>query len=380
MFSRFVAKFCAVLLLAAGLFTGSPGAQSPPTESAPAESTEEGPRPRAVDAGPVVNQAGETVGRRSLRWQERVDLTLPYGWRPAQPVARVCKGPDYKARFYAASYSQGNAVYVEVLALDGHTFPKGTAFRAYFDSRPIPLRPASFGLRGFFPIGPRTKPGPRTVLFVTEAGPRTRRFSCPMSVTATQFPVYRSSMNLGKFSNAAAAQDPKAAALIRRSSARKRQVFVRRTPNAIRARMSHPRDMHKVTSPYFSTRIKKTYVILKNGKKRFLKPRVNVHRGLDLKGLTGAPIFALLDGTVAAAEMMYWEGNHTILDHGDGIFTVYMHQSELLVKAGQRVEAGDLIGRTGATGAVTGPHLHIALYMRGIPIQPLSFLSLPVRD
>lgn len=77
---------------------------------------------------------------------------------------------------------------------------------------------------------------------------------------------------------------------------------------------------------------------------------------------------------------MFWEGKHTILDHGDGIFSVYMHQSEMLVKAGQSVAAGALIGKTGATGAVTGPHLHIALYIRGQPVYPLGVLSLPLRD
>ena len=369
-------SLCLLLILAAA------GPAAPETEKQARSLS-----PAAVaNSGPTRNSAGEMIGRRSLRWRDRVDLTLPYGYTPTAPVERLCHGPDFTARFYAARYAQGNAVYVEVLpkaepesAEDATAFPADLYFRMYFDSKRVPLRRKAYGFRGFFPIGPRTKAGPRTALFVTEQGQRPRRFSCPMPVAPTKFPVYRSSMNLGKFSNANSARDPAAIALIKRSTARKRQVFARRSNDTIRARMAHPRDMHKVTSPYYSTRIKQVYTI-KNGKKVFRKPRVNIHRGLDLKGLNGAPIFALLDGVVAAAEPMYWEGNHTILDHGDGIFTVYMHQSAMLVKAGQRIGAGDLIGRTGATGAVTGPHLHIALYMRGVPIQPLSFLSLPVRD
>ena len=101
---------------------------------------------------------------------------------------------------------------------------------------------------------------------------------------------------------------------------------------------------------------------------------------MDLKGQKGTPIFALARGRVAIAEKMYYEGNFILLDHGRGILTAYMHQSKLLVRPGQMVNAGDQIGESGSTGMVTGPHLHLSLYIRGVKVDGLSLLSVDIRD
>ncbi len=68
-------------------------------------------------------------------------------------------------------------------------------------------------------------------------------------------------------------------------------------------------------------------------------------------------------------------GNATYIDHGWGVYTGYLHQSQLLVQAGDRVETGQLIGMVGNTGRVTGPHLHWEVWVGGVPVQPLEWTS-----
>jgi murein DD-endopeptidase MepM/ murein hydrolase activator NlpD len=68
-------------------------------------------------------------------------------------------------------------------------------------------------------------------------------------------------------------------------------------------------------------------------------------------------------------------GNATYIDHGWGVYTGYLHQSQLLVQAGDRVETGQLIGMVGNTGRATGPHLHWEVWVGGVPVQPLEWTS-----
>jgi murein DD-endopeptidase MepM/ murein hydrolase activator NlpD len=69
-------------------------------------------------------------------------------------------------------------------------------------------------------------------------------------------------------------------------------------------------------------------------------------------------------------------GNATMIDHGWGVYSAYMHQSEILVKPGDRVEAGQLIGRVGRTGLrITGPHLHFEMWAGGVQIDPMDWLT-----
>ena len=89
------------------------------------------------------------------------------------------------------------------------------------------------------------------------------------------------------------------------------------------------------------------------------------HTGLDLRGQVGAPVLAAGRGRVVLAGDFYFSGNGIFVDHGLGVHTGYFHLSEILVSEGDMVEKGDLIGRAGATGRVTGPHLHWSLWVNG---------------
>jgi murein DD-endopeptidase MepM/ murein hydrolase activator NlpD len=99
------------------------------------------------------------------------------------------------------------------------------------------------------------------------------------------------------------------------------------------------------------------------------------HTGLDFYGGTGTPIYSPASGVVVFAGNLDVRGNVTFIDHGWGVFTGYLHQSELLVSVGDRVDVGDVIGRVGATGRVTGPHLHWEVWVGGVPVNPLEWTT-----
>lgn len=100
------------------------------------------------------------------------------------------------------------------------------------------------------------------------------------------------------------------------------------------------------------------------------------HLGYDLRGSTGDPVYASNRGRVALARDLYYSGNSVYLDHGLGLYTAYFHMSEILVQEGAWVEKGQLIGKVGATGRVTGPHVHWSVSFQGIPLDPEALLDL----
>lgn len=100
------------------------------------------------------------------------------------------------------------------------------------------------------------------------------------------------------------------------------------------------------------------------------------HQGLDFAVPTGTPVSALNAGTVILARPLYFEGNCVVLDHGQGLLTLYLHLSEFKVKEGDQVERGQLLGLSGGTGRATGPHLHIAVRWQGVYLDPATLLKL----
>ena len=98
------------------------------------------------------------------------------------------------------------------------------------------------------------------------------------------------------------------------------------------------------------------------------------HRGTDLRAKTGTPIFASNSGIVRLAKNLYYSGNIVIIDHGKGIFTNYAHLSKIQVRPGQHIARGEKIGLSGATGRVSGPHLHWGVKISGAYVDPMQFL------
>jgi len=99
-----------------------------------------------------------------------------------------------------------------------------------------------------------------------------------------------------------------------------------------------------------------------------------LHTGIDIGASAGAPILAATDGAVASAGSLGGYGNATVIEHGGGMATLYGHQSAILVSPGDRVTAGEVIGRVGCTGACTGPHLHFEVRIDGEPVNPVPYL------
>ena len=102
------------------------------------------------------------------------------------------------------------------------------------------------------------------------------------------------------------------------------------------------------------------------------------HLGLDYRVHTGTPVAAMNQGTVLLARFLYFEGNCVVIDHGQGLLTLYFHLSEIKVKEGDPVQRGEIIGLSGGTGRATGPHLHVAVRWQGTYLDPARLLQLPL--
>ena len=102
----------------------------------------------------------------------------------------------------------------------------------------------------------------------------------------------------------------------------------------------------------------------------------STHEGLDFAVPTGTAIAALNRGTVVLARPLFFEGNCVMIDHGQGLLSLYLHLSKIEVKEGDMVSSGQEIGLSGGTGRATGPHLHIAVRWQGVYVNPATLFEL----
>ena len=331
-------------------------------------------------------------------------VLLPYNFRKPEATSLSFRGDRYRVKIYAHRFARGNAAYLEILPLKGKSFPRTYKFKAAFGRSYIPLTRESWGFKGLFALAPGLKPGKYNLGIRLTAPGYNRGKSYRVSIGNTKFTTFTRHIYLGDFDKkkrqkAKAAAKPltqkerqakaervrkwkekrrKRRELIRASTAYKKIVFAKNTGDKLNSALAHPRGLHKVTSPFFTKR-RTVHYYKKGGKKRYKKPYERYHKGLDLRGMPGKPIYSMARGRVVCARRMYFEGNFVVIDHGNQIFSGYMHQSRMLVREGQMVSAGQLIGKSGSTGRVRGPHLHLSLWIRGVPVEPLSLLALPIR-
>jgi len=106
------------------------------------------------------------------------------------------------------------------------------------------------------------------------------------------------------------------------------------------------------------------------------KPTGEFHSGIDQRSAEGNPIRAAAAGEVKIAQRFTVLGGTVAIDHGQGLETMYLHMSKLAVQPGSRVNKGDIVGYTGATGRATGPHLHWVIYVNGVPVNPRQWVTL----
>ncbi|HON79154.1 MAG TPA: M23 family metallopeptidase [Spirochaetota bacterium] len=307
-------------------------------------------------------------------------VQIPFNYRLSKPMKRVYRSHDFMVKVFSKRFAQGNAGYMEIVSLNKEGFPSDFGITADLEGKQILLTRMLWGYRGIFAFPVDMRPGQKTITVKTTTPVEEITYTYPITVRWTRFPVYRGSMDLGKYSNRNYLKGkPELLKKIQDNYKKRAEVFSRVSSDLLTAHLAHPRNYHKITSAFNAKRITRRYII-RGRRKISKKSSVHQHSGVDLKGWDGTPVYALASGKVAVAEDMYYEGNHTMIDHGNGIITRYMHQSKIIVTPGQFVKGGQLIGYCGKTGMVTGPHLHIGLYIRGEYVDPLSFLSLPIRE
>ncbi len=101
--------------------------------------------------------------------------------------------------------------------------------------------------------------------------------------------------------------------------------------------------------------------------------RKSYHRGIDFKAARGTPVPAANDGIVSVAGAFPLHGKAVAVGHGQGVMSTYLHLSRMLVKKGERVRKGQLVGEAGSTGISTGPHLHWGVFLHGVPVNPMEW-------
>jgi murein DD-endopeptidase MepM/ murein hydrolase activator NlpD len=142
----------------------------------------------------------------------------------------------------------------------------------------------------------------------------------------------------------------------------KKEAFASRAKRLWAGPFAPPTDTPQTSG--FGTR--RTY----NGKTQ------SIHQGLDFRAAIGTPIRAANSGRVLIAQEMYYEGGFVLLDHGEGLFTLYMHLSAFRVKVGELTKKGQEIAESGNSGRVTGPHLHFGVQWQGLYMEPATLLAL----
>jgi murein DD-endopeptidase MepM/ murein hydrolase activator NlpD len=99
------------------------------------------------------------------------------------------------------------------------------------------------------------------------------------------------------------------------------------------------------------------------------------HNGVDLRAPQGTPVTAANDGVVLIAYPFKAHGKTVLINHGQGVMSIYLHMSVIGVRPGQKVKKGQMLGRVGSTGVSTAPHVHWQIFVHGVPVNPQPWLE-----
>lgn len=291
------------------------------------------------------------------------------------PLRIHSENTDIAVDLYSRSFAQGDVVYAEIT-------PRGdddlTSVSIVSCGRNISATEKDWGYRAFLAINPDTDPCESAITVKYACGGR-KEMDISFNVRDAHFKIMRKSLDLGAFSDQSKPASVETLAFIEQCAKLKKKAFTERIPDCISASLSHPRDSHHITSEFYSQRIYMRYKY-QNGSRVNLKDRKRIHYGVDLRGAVGSPVFAITSGKVTLSSHLHYEGNMVIINHGDGIYSYYMHMSKLTAPEGIVVRGGQKIGEVGSTGVSTGPHLHVSLIVHGIDADPLSLICLPIRN
>jgi len=243
----------------------------------------------------------------------------------------------------------GDAFLVRVSGVKGMTLPE-----ASFGNRPLFFSFCGDGC--FFAIGAtdsKTGPGKRTI--EVNIGDRKKHLS--ITIRRHAFPVKQITLPPGKVTlsqeNIERAE---------REDKLLKSFWTQKSEKLWQGSFSLPMD-NEISMQY--------------GVKRIINmTKESIHGGVDIRGKEGEDVRASNSGKVVLAEELFFGGDTLLLDHGMGIFTVYMHLSGFNRKLGESVSKGDVIGFVGSTGRSTGPHLHFGIKAQELSVNPASFAKL----
>jgi len=260
------------------------------------------------------------------------------------------------------SGKQGQVLLVKVKGEEQATEVKGK-----FLSRTIPFfrefRPGEpVGYLGLLGIDMQDEPGTYELVVEVNQGEQAKRLSFNVLVTKEKFSVEHLTLPKDKVD-----LDEKAAARWKAEQEQVKQALAEDSRLKLwRSNFLEPVN-GKRTGIFGSVRVM-------NGKPR------NPHNGEDISAPIGTDVATTNDGVVRLTVDHVFSGRGVFVDHGLGFYTMYFHLSEILVKDGDLVKAGQIIGKVGATGRATGPHLHWGVKLNGARVNPYSILDLPLKN
>ena len=261
----------------------------------------------------------------------------------------VASAEAFQAKVFPAKIHQGDAFMVRVSGLKGPTVPSATFNKG-------PLRFSSCGKGCFVALGAvdlNAEPGAYRIPVKTGK----RRTTLRLRVSKGEFETINLTLPDDKVS-----PGPEAIERINREAALLSLIWEIDSERLWQGVFVLPLA-NPLSTPFGTKRII-------NGE------TVSIHRGLDMKGAEGEEIRATNTGRVVLTEELFFGGNTVILDHGQGIFTLYMHMSQFNVGPGDLVSKNDVLGFVGSTGRSSGPHLHFGVKVMGMNTDPVSITRL----
>lgn len=248
---------------------------------------------------------------------------------------------------------QGEVLFVRLQA------PSEEAPEATWRGHKYPLYRQGDGWGVALPVAPETPPGAQALVIAYGAPGARQELRRSVPVSRVTFPVQHLAMARAK------------AGLYTYAGVEKEDATVQEAAHTASDTRSWSGDWSlpvkgRLSTPFGVRR-------LRNGK------AVGRHRGLDIAAPSGTPVLAPAAGRVVLVRKFKKHGNTVVLDHGQGLTSIYIHLSGFSVRPGQSVSRGARLGKVGTTGASTGPHLHWSVYAQGTPVDPKFFLKLSGR-
>lgn len=283
---------------------------------------------------------------------------------------RVFREEDYILLIRGSKFRQGDLVVIK-LYIKNKSLTKLSNFQMYWKRKKLQIgRLAQNYFIAFFPIHPDLTPGKHSFGFQYLKDKQTHYKYYDIKVRKAPFHKKRKRrikpLKFSKKYSPKRKLDETTIKFIKECLEIKKKVYSKSSPLMINGNFGMPLVRNVITSPFYKMRYYSS-----SGRSR-------PHSGTDLRGSVGTPIYAIQRGKVVISSNMYFEGLFTVIDHGHKIFSLYMHQSKSFVKVGEIVQKGDLIGRIGKTGRVTGPHLHWGMRVDDVLVNPLSVVNLRI--